>query len=247
MKKIAIIYLLLILMPLLLWGQKNTDTVSFRKHNFSFEFGGHYNYIYGPLYIPPRKGGTINTNPIYVGYTKKPAFAVHFGLSYIYKFNNGICLKSGLLYFNRKYITESNIDSVKKYKPYPTIPYPIKNNSSSNSIEIPFYIGYSIKKLSLFIGTKINLINFQHIHKINDNYTEKNYNKTYFSLGKGCVGDIFYFSSRLQYCLFKEKKFPISIYFATDSGYHLSEDFQIGLQININNLLWDKKLMWFTK
>lgn len=224
-------------MPLLLWGQKNTDTVSFRKHNFSFDFGTHYNYFFGNRYKPPDTTMstflTSHSPPYYVGQTKFSTLSFHFGLLYSFKLKKNIYLKSGLLYFNMKDNYRFNEDSIRKYYPNNLNSHLRYYSYSSNSIEIPLYIGYKKNRISGFIGTKIDIINIAYsYHKYFGGKIKKDFQ------GLRWYYHTFYPSIQLQYLIIN-KKIPISIYIASDIrdmkelNYY---DFQIGFEVILNNI-----------
>ena len=236
MKKIIITYLIVFSAPVILLGQQNVlenNKQSF-IHQLSFDFGTHYNYFFGDRYIPPDttmpKYPACYSPPSYVGKTQFSTLSFHFGLLYSFKLKNNIFLKSGLLYFNMKDNYRFNKDSIIKY-------YPDRLNSSlkyysysSNSFEIPLYIGYNKNRISGFIGTKIDIINIAYsYHKYFDGKIKKDFQ------GLRWYYHIFYPSIQLQYLIIN-KKIPISIYIASDMRELNYYDFQIGFEVILNNI-----------
>jgi len=214
MKRIVTTYLIIFLIPTLLFGQKQAvqkDSVTFYRHSFSVELGTHYNYFPGDGYIQPLKLPAIDPGP-YGGLTKKSSFNIQAGFLYTYHFNKSIAITSGLSYYNRKRILlrSAAVDTIDPSL-YFLSPY-IEYRTSSNSIEIPLLIGYSIKKFSVLLGTKFKFLNIWHTYRKTTS-EEVNYYRIQI---ESRSYDLFYHEARLKYTIINGKM-PMSIYIAANA------------------------------
>ena len=133
-------------------GQKQAvqkDTVFFYRHSFSLEVGTHYNYFPGDGYTAPVKYPSPYLDVIpHAGLIKKSVLAAQLGVLYTYHINKSITVTSGLSYYNHKRVLlrSAAIDTIDTSLYY--ISPILKERISSNSIEIPLFIGYSVKRFS---------------------------------------------------------------------------------------------------
>ncbi|OFX41117.1 MAG: hypothetical protein A2X08_04370 [Bacteroidetes bacterium GWA2_32_17] len=171
------------------------------------------------------------------GYSIKSRINYHFALYY----NKFICsrfhIKTGISYFNRKDYYEWNPDTVKKY--YTNKPWYytrlLNENYSSNSMDIPVFIGYKYQSLDVMLGIKFNVISFiQHKVLSLDSLKTKHTYISYFWEGGSFGNHVFYPSFIIQYTPKKLRR--VSFYFSADMRRIDYFDLQIGINLKTNKL-----------
>ncbi|MFH1320192.1 MAG: hypothetical protein ABII90_05995, partial [Bacteroidota bacterium] len=157
MKRLITVYIIFLFFPFFVIGQNSNimnDSVACTKHQFSLTLGGHYTHYSGDAYIEPQPISPSSSN-IDAGFTIISNFDVQFGAHYSYIFKTRFFFITGLLYFNRRSILVTDSILARLYNTNEVIKY----NTSSNSIQLPLYLGFKYYKVGIFMGTKINLLN----------------------------------------------------------------------------------------
>ncbi len=174
----TILYFFLFFLASKTEGQENIIP----KHQILFDFGGHYNYIFGDRYIASYTGpsfpGALTQQ--YVGYTEMPSFGIHTGLFYDYIYKNKFVVEAGLLYNNRRLIYKTDCTTVT----FDGVIYNLDINKydiSPNNIEAEINFGCRYKKFIFCFGTKYFLweLEKQTLIYVNGNKQIKKENKFY--------------------------------------------------------------------
>jgi len=151
----TIIILFCFISTIQVFSQKfNFKNDSINKNWISLGIGGHYSgYIYDKYIAHPTTFIPMAGFQSLVGFWIKDTYSYNFDFNIFKNYKNFI-FKTGLNYFNRKRIYESDSNEIKKYLGYYTGYYQYENiikfNVSSHNIELPLSIGYKYKKNYLF-------------------------------------------------------------------------------------------------
>lgn len=169
---ICLIFVRLLAGNLSAFAQNIIDTSGI---NLYINIGINYNYIpEDNRYFPPDNKWGVNTNLIAGGYRlSEPAF--NFGIDAEKSINNKFIIQSGLFFYNRKFVFESNYDSVIKYVPVTNRDkYQLKGKTCYYNIEIPILLKYRIiDNLYILTGFKFSINNYVYTYSKFFDYTEK--------------------------------------------------------------------------
>lgn len=164
MKKTIIIlcfFILCIRVP----GQDTIKKGSGGKWQTAIKGGIYFKSFFGKKYISPTPISLDDkeSEHQFDGFTKVPTFGSEIGIMVSYKVAKYWQLSSGLLYFNRKDIFESNIDTVYKYHysggtPFNSI---TKYEYVMQNFEIPIMIIFKTSMFYFQAGVNIPILSFK--------------------------------------------------------------------------------------
>ena len=163
--KSTIYILYCLLLPLKSLGQDSSH-VAANRLQFLIQLGATYKIFLDNKHIettPYNYGDEFATHQ-YERFNKVPTFGFSAGLLFTYNFNKRVGIASGLLYFLRKVIFETNQDTVIKYgngSIMRDIHNVLKFEYSDNNIEIPIMVKYSAKKFTFYAGSYFSLITYK--------------------------------------------------------------------------------------
>jgi len=235
MKRAIITYLIIFLIPNLLFGQKQAvqkDTVSFYKHSFSVELGMNRASTIGNRYFEPLPL-SISSNK-YAGFTKLPSIGLQFSIYYEYKISVKIKIRSGVSFISRRRRYESDsitlavIEQDNSHIQF-TKPYIIKYQYTPVNLEIPIYIGYELSRFSVYLGikAKIATYNISSTKDVSNSVvTNKNFN---FEVPKNRYS--YFMNLNLYYRLKSDK---LKVFTGIDSGIYPGYSGYFYWQLGIN-------------
>ncbi|MEI6853135.1 MAG: hypothetical protein WCL06_09840 [Bacteroidota bacterium] len=220
-----------------------------KRFSISLNAGGNYYADFGKKHFPLDTGQFIereinysSTSIIYpnVSYTSIPGFSFHAGLGCAFQITKHFSVEGGLMYFSRRsrniYSTDTNeINILNEFTKWDWPPYIyckelIKNEQS---IEIPFYFGYTYKRFSTLIGTRLILVMIDHTRNVRIDNSVQTSNEIRQPFGEGNQATDFTIPSvKLRYLINKEK-IPISVYCSADWLNNKEWDLIAGVQVGI--------------
>lgn len=241
MKKVVITYLIIFLIPTLLFGQEQAvqkDTASFCRHSFSAELGINRALINGSRYNEPIPlvGADVNSNK-YAGFTKFPSFGLQLNIHYDYAINPRIRIKSGLSFSNRRMtyksdsITLAVIEQDNSHIQF-TKPYIVKYQYNPINLEIPVYIGYELSRFSVYLGLKTKIAVYNMTTTKDINQFEQTSNNFEFNIPKKNDS---YFIDLVFYYHFIKTKFYLNLFSGIEIGSS-GAYFNVGINVPIKKL-----------
>ena len=184
---------------------------------------------------------SVNTSSSpHISYIYQPGFGFHVGFTTALQITKDFSFEGGLMYFSRnsKYIFTSDTNEINMLHAFNTkyLLWDINYKEISytqKSLEIPFYFGYTYKRFSALLGTRLILFLKDHYKSILIDNSEQ-YDSYYshpFQEGTQVVENTIP-SVKLRYVLHR-KKIPISIYVTADWLEYRNWDLGMGLQIGV--------------
>jgi len=202
----------------------NQIAIDTSKFNVNLNLGINCSFYLGNNYIKPDPSFVNGYHPAGGYYKSEPA--VHFGVNVERKIYNNISVQSGLLFYNRKLIFETDYDSILKYAPQDS-KYPLKHKTCYINIEWPLLVCYNISwKFQIVGGFKFSVFNNGYVwSKYIDLSENRKYLKSQFFRGP----DLFYPELFILYSINKN----VSLYFGADIKYLDNPDIQFGVKYKL--------------
>lgn len=228
---------------------KSLNTID---HRFDIEANAGVNYYldFGPKYTP-FDTGRPEANIIYgstsfvshVGSThiQQPGF--HVGLMFSFQITRAFKLESGFRYISKreKYLmnsdtAERNLVNAFNLKYQTPLDFNKEVINNENNFELPIYIGYTVKRLSILTGVNIRLFSLKNSRAIFvDNSGHKSRYLIYPFKKGSCMCDFFRPAVKLNY-LVNKKKIPVSVYLTSEWYDKQGFDFEAGVQLGFYSL-----------
>lgn len=225
-------------------GQNLTDTTILKtnKINFSYSIGTQYQTLLHDKYFPldtsiPGPNSAIDIFSGHVGCTYIPTFGIQTAVLCDIILTKELNIQYGFQLYIRheKYEMTNDINErsiVNDFNIQHSFPLDTLKSiyKSITFIQIPIYIGYSIKRFNFSIGTHITNLSSDKTQKtsINNYKTTIKNTKDVFDL-KLCP------SLKIKYLLPINRVY-VSSYFAIDKRYWKYYDFQIGFEVKFCSL-----------
>jgi len=207
---------------------------------FAVQHSSNFNKDYWPLDTNFRMGLATSTSiraGALVGRTKIYQLGFRAGINYEYFLTKNISIESGILINQSRQKIEysENIEErtiANNYNLLHSLPLDTLKRSKyiTTAFEIPFYIGYTNHRFSVYFGAIVSLVNYNKgIYTFMGNYINKTHYYEYI-FGRGQdVQDIVHLSLKIKYLL-TNRKYPILLFFATERRDY-ENFFQLGIQI----------------
>jgi hypothetical protein len=134
------------------------------KFQCSIKAGGCYKSFWGNKYIAPTPNLAFDTTLTHQfdGFKKIPTHSFNVGILFSYKIYNNWHIASGLFYFVRRDVYESNPDTVNKYHTSVYVPISgiTRYDYFSENIELPLLVLYKYKKINFLAGVHLPIVTF---------------------------------------------------------------------------------------
>jgi len=209
-----------------LFGQQINDTSNFSRFQYGLEIGGHYLYNFDGRYIPAQIIYPREVFYPYAGYLLSNSLGFQFGVVVNYKLTQRIILKSGLIYYKRKRLLDSDTSILKKYYDnYLTVSY----DYSLHNFEIPLFLGYTSKHIEFTIGFKIRILS------INNTKKRDAFGNEYAATNESFQRKVIFRPDLRFYYLVNIKNFKLKPYVGIDKDFLNTFNFQVGVEFLTRN------------
>jgi len=210
----------------------------FQKNNFLFDIGFWHSKNWKNKTVPALDDDKYLYQETFLpGYTKKPSFYLHAGITYQRMFSKRFNFKVNLNYSNNIDYRVYNADTLAKYYIFPDslrdiLPesfyhHPILKNTQYHYINLIPSIGYNYKRVGISLGYFFSILTIENYHYEYHNYP--NHDKILLKWFRNSG-----FMYKLDYLIIK-RKYPLKIFFEVKYGAFAGIEIQMNKNKNLSH------------